>query len=361
MPPQHEAYLAPGEVRGLLAHLRLPLIPESPLWGLPEEPPAGEAALAERSLLDEPWVQAMRALACPDRLLRLLVAYPSQLGAMAFYGCGDGDGLIGCWAEEGRLRISFPREADRLVSQVCRLLAADFPAQHDPFQAEFSPAGLACLAAAVDALRGHVLRGMLERSATAETLLSLQAMEEVYAEGRQGADGRWLVTLLNFLAPTAAALPEQLDESALDELLAADLLRREEESLRATETLCRLAAYWLTPLPALAHEALRFEGQTPQMPQFRLALRGTGPLWVMDFWRDEERGPRVSLVSVIGAAYRASLQATMSELTGRRAAGTPPPTASKPSAEPEPRLCAACGARLGAEARFCTQCGTACG
>jgi len=367
MPPQHDAHLTPGETRGLLAYFGLDFTRDSPLWGLPEDAPADPRTLAEKHLLAREWRQAIGALASPDRVVRLLVAYPHQIGGMSFYGRGDGDGLVGCWAEEGRIRISFPRTADALVRQACRLLAADFPAQMDAFEAELSPGGLAWLAAAVDVLRQHLLRGMLERSSAAEVLLTRQALEQVYLDGRQSADARWLVTLLGLLAPPAAPLPDALDDAALGELADAGLVRREGGSLLATETLCRLAAYWITPLPALAHQAIRLDGQEPAVSQYRIALRGAGPLWLLDFWRDEQRGPRVALLSVLGSAYRATLQAMMHAVTGRPAqdarpappAPAPAPAAARPPALPAGHFCSACGAPLAGGARFCTQCGHA--
>ena len=360
MPPQHDAHLTPGETRGLLAYFGLDFTRDSPLWGLPEDTPADPRTLAEKHLLAREWRQAVGALASPDRVVRLLVAYPHQVGAMSFYGCGDGDGLVGCWAEDGRLRISFPRPADALVRQATRMLGADFPAQQDAFEAELSPGGLAWLAAAADLLRQNLLRGMLERTAAAETLLTRQALEQVYLAGRQAADARWLVTLLGLLAPPAAPLPDTLDDAALGELADAGLVRREGGTLLPTEALCRLAAYWITPLPALAHQVIRIDGSQPAVSQYRIALRGAGPLWLMDFWRDERRGPRVSILSVLGSAYRATLQAMMHAVTGRPVQDArPTPPAPAPAAPPAGRFCSACGARLAGGAKFCTQCGQA--
>ena len=176
----------------------------------------------------------------------------------------------------------------------------------------------------------------------------------------QRADGKRIeVPLLRLTGPPWAQPGEDALATGLRELTEAQLVKREGDTWAPTETLHRLAAYWTPSLPAVAHEVVTLDGDNA-MRQYKhcIALRGGGPLWLIDFDGLVDDLLRATLRSLDGKTYLETITALVQ----------PPEMpvaepAQEPSDEPAPKpagasLCASCGAPLQPNQGFCSKCGT---
>jgi len=378
MPTMHDERLTVDELAGALAAWGLSVTSDSPLVGLP---PAGQVlgaqVLRARGLLDEPWGQALRALQNPSGCFRTLIPLPERIVVQAYYAgaAGDVGGLVGCWPEPPGMRIRFPLTTEDLLRNSSSLLLADFPAMTDPFRAEFTPAGLAALAAAADVLRQRLFEAMLRRQGEISTGLAAGQLGEVYAQGWRASDARWLVTLFRLVMPSSIPLPRTLSPAGLGELARAGLLSGERDPWQATEHLLRLAAWWKTPLPALAQEVVALDGGQLRDYGYLIALRGDGPLWLFEFWQDSAGRPTITLRSRTGLGFRHALRTLCRPLEGpgrNTEAGSGPASTAQPAVAPsvgtptvadaaqrDVAFCPQCGTPRRAGARFCTGCGGA--
>ena len=349
MPTAHDEMLSADELRGLLKAKGLTIGSDSPLIGLPAaSAEVGQDALDARGLLAEGWGEALQTLQAPCRCFRTLKAFPDCTVVSAYYGDGAGGGLIGCWPEGGRMRIGFPYSPDDLVLEGSTALGADFAIVRDPLTGEFSPAGLAVLAAAVDVMRRRLFDSILARNTDVAMDLRPEQLQQAYADGLAAADARWLVTLLHLLMPASVSLPESISDAGMAEVMAAGLIQVEGDHWLATDALARLSAYLKTPLPAVAHEALTLEAGKASHYAYVIAVRGDGPAWTFQFWQEEGR-LGITMQSRMGGSCRRAL----AEMLGPMFAA--PSSGDTPSAES--RFCTECGAAALPDAAFCSDCG----
>ncbi len=366
MAEKYDEYITADELHAMLKTKGLTVGPDSPLAGLPEasaDASVTPEALRQRGLGGGPWGQVLRALQQPSRCFRTLLPLPDRTAVTAYYGGADNDGLIGCWAEGGRMRISFPYSPEDLLRQGSAALSADFAIVRDSLTAELSPAGLAALAAALDVLRQRLFESVLARNTEVAMDLPTEQLDRTYAEGLAGSDARWLVTLLRVLMPASIPLPDKLSDAGLAGLLPAGLLEAAGERWQATDHLRRLAAYLKSPLPAIAHEGITLTDGQLGSYAYLIALRGDGPVWTLQFWSDDNSQPRMTLRAQRGAGYRRALRDVLlgppeaSQPTSATAASTQSSQYAGAAAEDGARVCTNCGGDLRDGASFCTQCG----
>lgn len=357
----HDEHLSADELHALLQQQGLRPTPDSPLMGLPK--PATEVrrdALAARGLLEGAWTGALAILQQPSRRFRTVVPFASESAITLYYGNGTGRGaLVGCWPEDGRLRVSFPYALEDCLRDASAQLGADYVAVRDPFRAELTPAGLAMMAAAVDELRRRLFESLLQRNARVPMGLTPEQLHRAYAEGRAGTDARWLVTLLGLLMPASAPLPEHLSDAGVAELIGCGLIEAQGDGWQATEPLRRLAAYLKSPLPAIAHEVLALDGRGLQSYGYLIGLRGDGPVWTLLFSRAENGQPAIALRAHTGAGYRKLLAEILAPAyaPARETGSVAAAEAARPQAAERPRFCPQCGANAQPDNTFCTQCG----
>mgnify|MGYP002641254915 CR=1 FL=1 len=351
----HDERLSADELRAMLKVVGLTPGPDSPLVGLPEaSADVTREALMARGLLSDEWTAALRALQAPSRCFRTLKAFPDQTVVAAYYGDGASDaGLIGCWPEEGQMRIGFPYGPEELLLDAAQSLGANAVIVRDPLAAELSPAGLAVLAAALDVMRGRLLSSILARNTAISMDITPPQLHTVYADGLAGTDGRWVVTLLRSLMPVSVDLPEAISDVGMNEVIAAGLLKPVGDHWQATDTLARLSAYLKTPLPAAAHESLVIADGAAQHYAYVIAMRGDGPAWAFEFWQEAGQ-VGITLRSRLGGSYRRLLAEMLAPLIR-------PANASTPSGAPAPaagkKFCVECGVPVTPGAAFCTECG----
>jgi hypothetical protein len=382
MAASYDQRLTADELRGMLGVWGLSITPDSPLAGLPPSTGTPHAqTLRDRGLSDEPWGRALRALEHPHACFRTLIPLPDRTVVQAYYAGSDGGPgeLIGCWPEPPRMRIRFPCATADLLRNSADLVLADLVTMADPFRADFTPAGLATLTAAADVLRHRFFESMLQRRCgTMPTTLSAAELKQAFVDGWRGQDARWLVTLFRVLMPASVPLPKDLEQQGLAELARAGLLEPSGHHWQATDQLCRLAAWWRTPLPALAHEVVALHRGRLRAYGYLIAVRGEGPLWVFGFWRDQAGQPGITLCSQSGPAFGRTLTSLYQTLekTGvpdqddiqpapvtapskapadRATGGADAVRADRPSAA----FCTLCGTLRRVGARFCPGCGAA--
>jgi hypothetical protein len=278
--PQY-ASLCWGEIRGLIGRWRLRLRPDSILA-------AGLKTSAEAPRVPAPapdaWRPALAALARPDRCLRVVAPGPATTPVAVFCAAVDAAdfGWVGCWPEGGGLRLSVPWAPEALAQAAAKLVLAELPIPVDPFSAELSLAGLTALMAAVDVLRVARFMALLQRRVEVASRFTLAELRRQLDLGLTHHDARWSVTLLRLTAPGAAFAAGEVLGAGLHDLARAGLVSLEGADWRPTQALLRLSAHWTMPLPALAHELTTWRGDAVQGRHYRLAIRGDGPLWVID-------------------------------------------------------------------------------
>jgi hypothetical protein len=361
MAATHDECLSADELQAILSIWRLPTSPDSPLCGLPAAAvPVNEAALRARGLMAEPWGQALVALQHPKGCLRIIRPLPERTLVQAFYR-SYGDGLIGCWPEDGRMRIGFTYLEDDQVRRCSEALMADLVRATDPLKADLSVEGLAVLTAAVDVLRWRLLQGIIERTVESPSSFGLKELEHMYADGLVHQDARWVVTLLRFLMPMSIELPKELPRLGIQELARLGLVQLQGEQWRPGDAIYRLAAWWKTPLPALAHEVIVLAEDGLSHYRYLIAIRGDGPVWLLLFWLTEDGRPKITLQSTSGAGYRRVLRGILHPLYEGLPLTAAPIATAIPQPEEQPlqpaRFCSRCGAKAQPEASFCSHCG----
>lgn len=365
MPGTHDHRVAPDELASLLLAWGLDVGPDSTLMSVAE--PAAAVSpdeLGRRGLLSEEWGGALRALTHPAAVLRVLHAFPERVVVRALYTDGVYPDLVGCWPEGDTFRIGFPYTAVGEVRDASAFLMADFPAQIDPLRVDLTIDGLACLGAAVDTLRAGVLESIVTRRGLSDPVLTWTDLESAHESGLTNADGRWLVTVFHMLMPMSASLPEKLPRDGLEELRRHGLIVPDEDVWRALAPLTQFAGWLLNPLPAIAHEVVVLRDRATHAYRYLIALRGAGPVWTIEFWKDDP--PTVTLRSRTGSGYRrllASILAPLEEAEPSKEAPavTPPSHGAHGNVGDEtaaPSVCPQCGGTTRAGAAFCTACGS---
>jgi hypothetical protein len=296
--------------RGVAAGFGLAIAPHSPLSG-------GGAAASRKPPKGKGWREAIAALAAPDRQVSYIVPAANALKVVSYFGGGKlgDDALVECRLEEGGVRIDFPVSPEAVAEDAREVLLADFPMVPDPFTANLSPAALTSLMAAVDVLRRATLTALLERRVPLDFHFTVSDLQDEVAAGLAGKDARWMVTFLAQLAPLIA--PPGPDDLTLGlaELVSAGLVTLERGRWSPTAPLVRLAGYWGSPMPAIAHQAIAFDpaGQMSAWA-YRIAIRGAGPLIVLDYQGLLEGAPAVALKSVYGSVYVRELTQMLDDL-----------------------------------------------
>ncbi len=354
MAATHDERLTASEVRTAFSALGLTIGPSSPLAGLPAAATlADPETLRGRGLLDEPWRGCLEALPEPDRWLRTLIPAPDATAVTGYYGTPSmDDGLVGCWPEDGRMRISFPHQMEDHVLKSCAVLMADRVRGSDPFTTSLSPAALAAFAGVVDVLRAQMLGSILSRRGTTGTDFDLSVLRQAYSDGMAASDARWVVTLLRLLMPMSVQLPAQLPDAGLAELTSLGLVEVNGERVQPGEALCRVAAFWKTPLPALAHEAGIMEAGRLRDYRYLISIRGDGPICSLAFSRDDHGQARILVECQSGTAFRTTLRRMVQPLYE-----APRQPAAPPEQTPAPRFCSQCGQPLQPGSGACAQCG----
>ena len=324
--------LTADQIHALVGELGLAPTKDSPLVGLPRPTAAVPAEeLAALGVLDEPWSGAMHVLCAPTRCVRTLQAWPDRVAVAVHYRAADsGEGLsVGYWPVGDRMQLTAPCRMTDLAAHATGALATHLVRDiRDPLVLDLSVPGLAALAAAVDVLRADLFESMLRRNGRCTDRFPVDRLHRACADGRRDLDARWMSSLLNLLMPVSIPLPDQLAEEALDEVTSLGLIELDNESWQPTQTLRRLASYWKTPLPAMAHEVI-----APDRYRYLIALRGDGPLFTLHFWKTAEGRPGVTLASIRERDYQRALEGLLRPFHG---APAPAPDAPSPAVMPKP-------------------------
>jgi len=354
MTSKNDVHITADELHAMLKMKGLTVSPNSPLVGLPAASvEVNQAALTTRGLVTGEWAAAMTMLQEPGRCVRVLKTFPDQTVVQAFYGDGASDGLVGCWPEDGTMRIGFPYSSDDLLKDGATSLGVDLVLARDPITAELSPAGLAALASAIDVMRQRLLRSILDRNTDVALDLRPGELHQAYADGLACADARWIVTLMHMLMPVGIPLPEKLSDAGMAELTQAGFLDVVGDHWQATDALARLTAYLKNPLPAVAHEAIVMAGEQVQHYAYVIAIRGDGPAWTFQFWQEEGR-VGITFRSRLGGSYRRLLLEMLEPVFAQAANDTP---AVHSTSATEEKFCTECGAAIQPGAAFCSSCG----
>lgn len=342
------AVVTAGELRLLVERMGLRPVPYSPLAPVMTMAPAtSDQGLRDQNLLSGSWSQAIGVLADPAQEIRTIVPAPQSSVVSVFYRGAAGDGqLVGCWVEEGRVRLSSPWTAGDVAALTGEALWVTPPNEAAPYRATFSPAALTAWAAAVDALRMIMFGSLLHRSPKVDVTLTLADLREQVSLGLSNLDARWLVTLVRVLAPPVAVPQPEALAQGVRELEGLGLLRPVlMNAWRPLPELQQFASYLKNPLPAAAVEVSSGDSSRTTM-----AMRGDGPLWVFDVDGLAEGRPQVTVSSLSGDGYLAHVRTLLATVELPRAAMARPPAAAV-------GVCPACGAPLRPGAAFCTQCG----
>jgi hypothetical protein len=312
MDSYHSLLLAAAEVRWLLGRTGLQVSRNSPFRNIPEL-----AAQSPRhaEVQSRGWRAALAVLAQPDRCVRAITARADATKTAFYYShsAAGSVGLVGCWFEGENIRISFPATVQNIAEDACRNLKTDIPYIPDRFSsATLSLAGLWTLMATIDVLRSSQLTSMLERRIDSAGRFDRSLLRKQVDLGLSGHDARWSVTLLRLLAPAPLRLlapaAVQADVNGMDaglsELAAMGLVALDDASWLPGEALLRLAIAWASSLPAMAHEIVTLRGDAEiATHEHCIAIRGEGPLWIMEFSGLTQDKPAVLLSSINGSTY----------------------------------------------------------
>jgi endogenous inhibitor of DNA gyrase (YacG/DUF329 family) len=355
--PRQNVLLQAAELQWLIDKFGVVVYPKSPLASLPAPAHGKSRQFKSRGLLEPEWRSALTLLAHPQCRVRVVTPGPVTTRIAFFYASPDApkQQFVGCWAEDGGFRVSFPWSPNDIADTAADVLAVDSPIAAKTFSAQFSPAASMALMAAADAIRDIHLQSLLKRRPAAAFELDEAMLQRQIVAGYTDEDPRWSVTLLRFTAPPDLVLPSDALELALRELQSAHLLSRNRRAWQPTDTLLEIAAGWRTSLPAIAHELVAVDPAGGKILTYRhcVALRGEGPLWIIDYQGLPDGPPNCLLRSLDGKNYRKHLAALLQ---------IPPPvpastTAQSAAAAVKEVKCPNCGQTHDPRARFCPWCG----
>ena len=295
--------LSPDRIARLIEAHRLRVEPTSPLAPFAGIPPGPDGAPAA-GLLDDGWARALAVLAAPDRQVRTVIPGPADTLVQLHYGRSDAPetGLVGCWLEGDRMQVSFPWNEEDVAAVAARAVLATLPSPAEEADLVLSVAGLAAMMAAVDAVRSRLFVSLAERDPAVDAWFDLDEIRRQAEAGAASSDARWLVTLLRVLAPPFVPVPADPMGSGVDELVAVGMVRSQDGRWMPSSTLIDRATRWANPLPAVAHEVVETTGGQVSRYGYRIALRGGGPLTVIDV-DDALSEPRVTLRTVDPIRY----------------------------------------------------------
>ena len=284
-----------------------PLSPLAPLIAAGTR--SGRAAITD---VPSSIAAAVTALAAPTRQLRVLAPMAAE-SFVSYYYAGPGiDGFVGATVLDDRIEITSPwAPGDLAALGGSTLLDERIPAPSD-LSVSLSPAAITALAATIDAVNQTYLQALLARTPASRVAFDKTQIQQLLHFGTTNNDARWAVTLFNVVCPPIARLdPEDL-ESGLAELVNDGLLHTSGSSWEPSALLLRLAADWRPGLPAISHETIR-RGSDGLDYRYQIAIRGNGPLYVLDYFADQTGRTLVHLHGMTGLAWLESVTHLLSD------------------------------------------------
>jgi hypothetical protein len=325
---QEGALLTLDDLRGLAGEFGRAVSPVSPLAAGADTP----VSTRRKPALDgDDWRAAMAVLAAPDRFVSVATPIPGAVKIASYYARGDE--MAACVAERDGFRVSFPWTIDAIVEDAREALLADLPLLPDTFTTTLSPAGLSVLMAAVDLQRATLLAAMLERRIRPDFRFEVAQLQEQLDQGLAADDSRWMVTFLRLLAPlNASPTPDDL-AIGLAELAAAQLITLDRKQWSPAAPLLRLVSHWGSAMPAVAHQLLTLDSEGAiEHWRHRIAIRGQGPIWVIDYDGLVHDKPAATLRSVYGSVYLRGLKSMLSDPARSAAVNAPESSAPETGA-----------------------------
>ncbi|QGY38690.1 zinc-ribbon domain-containing protein [Pseudodesulfovibrio cashew] len=333
--------LTSGQVRAVFDALSMVTAPHSPLHPFASE--RAEPVAAPGGI----WREAFEILADPLLEVRLLEGTPEGVLPRLYYRGNDPRSpLVRVDGVDQGVRLTAGYDSEAVTGDLAGMLWAGSGPEGVDYRASLSPAGLAAWAACLDHLRAQLCVSLLHRAPGMDLTLSLEELDHNLAVGLEAGDGRWMVTLLNFLAPNGLLAADAAERGAR-ELERLGLLRPSSGGWLPSGEMLFMGASLQPVLPAAACVLTRF-GRDKAEVNYSVALTGAGRyLWTLGF---EERGGgdvEITLASCSGGELADWMKRQVSDAPGRRAG----------SGEASGSRCVSCGAELKPGAAFCSSCG----
>ncbi len=324
--------------------------------------------LAQRGLLDgnrpEPVLaRAVAALAQPAFEVAEIGGFlPRLAGSHAYASADPGGSFAVGYRNDGPERhvLRFPLSDEEMFPVAQALLRSGRAGSVAPFRAVMAEDEFAVLLALVDVYRRAVLTAAMERRVGPPVRVTADAVGDMFHRGVEGADCRWLVTLVRELSLQRLELPVSEIPAVLARLAQRGFLTPVDGGYRMSAD-CAAFCHCLSAAEAAVGVALatrRREGGLP--PAGCMAFWAGGMLWLVDSSKDDHGRRQLQLGTVLPLELRLVLRAAL-EGARNRAGKTPPAiTSAPPPVPPAPAVaqrCAACGAPLRPGTAFCTRCG----
>jgi hypothetical protein len=334
----------------LAGALALAGVTPAPGCGLPDAVPlkAPKRVLGDAGMLDDaghltPEIDAaLRVAAAPERVLRILVDHPGGTATqVAQFMRTTGRDEVVSWAQtDGTFSFMILGNVDQAVILVDELLSiTDLITGDGTELIDLSPAGLAALLAAADALGEDRLRAQLERVTTpAAPVLVAARLEELFQRGLTNDDSRWASAAIRLGAPIdLGALVGHLG-AGLEELSSTNLVTKGQGGFVPTEHGMFVLGV-LGQLVTTASLAVTFLDDGARFPVAPITLLRTATtIWAV-VWTGRGAEARVSLadLSMEGALGVVSeMLDTMTRPAAPIATGAPPAAAAPPAAPAAP-------------------------
>ncbi len=353
--PKKTIDLSIEELQNLIQKYNLVVSKDSPLYHLLDNKSKNDSTvpISNEYLKNESdWKPILSTLCIPNFKVTIALVFPDRVASKNYYSNRDNsDTIIGYWEINERIHISFPWEPSEILAEGFVALDINNTPYPEKTKMQLTFDGLISFAAAVDSIRTIMLGSIISRKFLSDFKLPIDHLELMLRLSIEdkGSDARWLMTLVRMFTPDKFALSNiKLTKKGFGELIDLGLVVAKENNQWApTSKLLDLTSHWIVPLPVVYHESTVIGLEKQQNTISSFVLRGSGPLSLFDFKKDDDNRLNISFQTIDSSAYWLLMMGRI----------IPSKNRMKITKEIQVNKCPSCDSLIHQNDRFCKNCG----
>lgn len=353
--PRKTIDLSIEELQNLIQKYNFVVAKDSPLYHLLDKKSKKDSSGLINSEFfknEAVWKPILSTLCNPQFKVINALVFPDRVASKNYYtNSNDSETIIGCWEKNEQIHISFPWKPDEILAEGFTALDINNTPYPEKTKIQFTFDGLISFAAAIDSIRTIMLGSIISRKFLSDFKLPtdhLELMLRLSLEDKN-SDARWLMTLVRMFTPDKSALSNiKLTKKGFNELVDLGLVTaKENNQWSPTSKLLGLTSHWIVPLPVVYHESTVIGLEKQQNTISSFVLRGSGPLSLFDFKKDDDNKLNINFQTIDASAYWLLM-------TGRT---IPSKNRMKITKEIQVNKCPSCDYLINQNDKFCKNCG----